>query len=281
MSCHFVAKGQHVLVSMQVWGISSEDTLVMVRTGVSSSELTGRTWKPISVPISTRETPSQSDDHSSSTSPQSSLSGLDKATNPPDGSTPQDDISLDGVEKALAKFSVKEDEEKVVGKQDEQKEGTESEGGGADVKQEESQGGPLNAAENSESPTIEIKYPEDCSSLESSGMSDHAGEYVASLMASQSSPTNSIGIMPKLESQPEEPAREEKKSVVGRQFPVSSKEWSESRLRHASSTSSQGSLGPPREEAPIFNLLPMEEDHLWMWVTGGGCWIKANNMPKW
>lgn len=285
----FVDENQHVLVFMQVWGISSEDTVVMVRTGVTPSELTGRTWKPVSLPISTRETPSPSGDQSSSTSPQSSRSGLDKVTSHPDDSMTSDSMNLEGVEKVLADLSMKESKEEHGGRQQEQEQqekGERESGEGGEGVGQESKGGSLSVPDSTGSPTIEIKYPEDCSSLESSGMSDQAGEYIASLIASQSSPTRDIGIMPKQMSQPEEPSREElagegQKSVVGRQFPISSKEWSESRLRHASSTSSQGSLGPPREEAPVFNLLPVEDDHLWMWVTGGGCWIKANNMPKW
>lgn len=252
----------------QVWGISSEDTLVMVRTGVTPSELTGRTWKPVSLPISTRETPSPSGDRSSSVSPQSSLS-LGKASSAPDNTN-----TPDSVEKALGDLSLKKEEEEEVGQQ---------KGEGGDIEEEQkSPSASINAASSPESPNIKIKYPEECSSLESSGTSDHTGEYVASLLASQSTPTDT-GIFPPV-TQTKEPAKEEavvdEQKPALRQFPVGS-EWSESRLRHDSSASSQGSLGPPREEGPVFNLLPVDDDRLWLWVTGGGCWIKANNMPKW
>lgn len=277
-------EGKHVHLFMQVWGISSEDTLVMVRTGVTPSELTGRTWKPISLPISTRETPSPSGDQSSSASPQSSRSGLNKVNSPVE--------DIEGVEKALADLTMRESEREDVRRQEQQEkqqkgEPEPGEEGGGKGGQEGSQSGSLNVTDCSESPTSEIKCPEESSSsFGSSGVSDQGGEYLAVFLAAQSSPTSYLGVMPNYMNKPkepakDEPAREEKKSVVGRQFPVSSKEWSESRLRHASSTSSQGSLGPPREEGPIYNLLPVEDDHLWMWVTGGGCWISAKNMPKW
>lgn len=245
----------------------------MVRTGVTPSELTGRTWKPVSLPISTRETPSPSGDQSSSASAHSSSLSLGKASSAQDNTRATDE----GVEKALGDLMLKEKEdEDEVGKQEGE------EGDTREVKGETSPSTSLNAASSPESPSIKIKYPEECSSLESSGTSDHAGEYVASLLASQSTPTDT-GIFPPV-TQSKEPAKEE--GVADEQKPAvrqfsSSSEWSESRLRHASSTSSQGSLGPPREEGPVFNLLPVEDDHLWLWVTGGGCWIKANNMPKW
>lgn len=278
----------YILVCVQVWGVSSEDTLVLVRTGVTPSELAGRTWKPISLPISTCESQSNSG-HSSSTSRQSSVSGAGKVTSP-DTAAPED-INLENVEKVLAGLSMKDSVEEVEGKVKAQKEDENMAGKAEGEKidgalQDESLVPPQSMADSVDSPSIEIKYPEDCSSLESSGMSDHAGEYVASLVASQSSPVNDLKGMPGESSQQEDST--DQKPAEQQHFPPSSKEWSESRLRHASSTSSQGSLGllrgevvALREEGPVFNLLQVEDDHLWLWVTGGGCWIKANNMPKW
>lgn len=272
----------------QVWGVSSEDTLVLVRTGVTPSELAGRTWKPISLPISTCESQSNSG-RSSSTSRQSSVSGAGKVTSP--GTAAPEDINLENVEKVLAGLSMKDSVEEVEGKVKAQQEDENMTGKAEGEKidgalQDESLVPPQNMADSVDSPSIEIKYPEDCSSLESSGMSDHAGEYVASLVASQSSPVNDLKAIPGEPIQQEDST--DQKSAEQQHFPPSSKEWSESRLRHASSTSSQGSLGPLRgevvalrEEGPVFNLLQVEDDHLWLWVTGGGCWIKANNMPKW
>ncbi|XP_076056514.1 tectonin beta-propeller repeat-containing protein 1-like isoform X2 [Oratosquilla oratoria] len=53
------------------------------------------------------------------------------------------------------------------------------------------------------------------------------------------------------------------------------------RLRHPSNSSS-GSMVVMREDSLAgCALLPLQEDHLWVWVTAGGCWITPNNMPKW
>ncbi|KAG0724913.1 Tectonin beta-propeller repeat-containing protein [Chionoecetes opilio] len=277
--------------SDQVWGVSSEDTLVVVRTGVTPSELAGRTWKPICLPLNTCDTPSHSDGSSSSTSQHSSLSGAGKVTSPQGDTTSAQDVNTPGVENVLNDLSLKGSNEEEGGTQEggegvKEFELGEGHGGGriGGGIQEEPPDPLQNISESSDFPTIEIKYPEYCSSsLESSGMSDHAGEYVASLMASQSSPVKELNALPELpeDSSQKEESTVDRKSVVRQHFPVASKEWSESRLRHASSTSSQGSLVAPREEGPVFKLLPVEDDHLWMWVTGGGCWIKANSMPKW
>lgn len=275
-------------ICVQVWGVSSEDTLVLVRTGVTPSELAGRTWKPISLPIITCESPSNSG-QSSTTSPQSSVSGVGKVTSP--DTTTSEVLNMESVEKVLSGLSVKdsaEEEEKVKEQPEDENIPDKVEGGEKidGALQDESLVPPQGMVESVDSPSIEIKYPEDCSSLESSGMSDHAGEYVASLLASQSSPVNDLKAIPGEPSQQENSTAQ--KSAEQHYFPPSTKEWSESRLRHASSTSSQGSLGPLRgevgalrEEGPVFNILQVVDDHLWLWVTGGGCWIKANNMPKW
>ena len=263
---------------VQVWGVSSEDTLVLVRTGITPSELAGRTWKPISLPITTCDSPTNSADPSSSTSQHSSLG---KVTSPTGDTSAPESINVADVEKVLAGLTMKDTEQEEAGKQEQQEKETESgEGGERDGTQKEPPEPSQSMTESTDSPTIEIKYPEDCSSLESSGMSDHTGDYVASLMASQSSPVKDVKDTLQDSNQQDVPTVPQK-SVIGQHFPLNSKEWSESRLRHASTTSSLGSLGPLREEVPVFNLLAVEDDHLWLWVTGGGCWIKANTMPKW
>lgn len=161
--------------------------------------------------------------------------------------------------------------------------------------------------------SIKIRYPEDYpSSLSSSVVSDPGGEFISSFHASESSPvangiiavseegnkTNmskgqlvegEVQGVPEEDNQLTKSDRAEEQTHDGPpSLQHSSGEWSESRLRHVSSSSAgsevglgRGALVVTREEKPDYNVIPFQAEHLWLWISGGGCWVNANNMPRW
>ena len=61
-------------------------------------------------------------------------------------------------------------------------------------------------------------------------------------------------------------------------------DWSDSRLRHASSSSAESemrAMAINREEISYSNNFVLPEESFWLWVNGGGCWINSSDMPKW
>lgn len=186
------------------------------------------------------------------------------------------------------------------------------------LKQKEREEAVVSGEKNEASPgqdsrdsSIKIRYPEDYpSSLSSSVVSDSGGDFISSFHASESSPVaNGVIAMseegskmhtsagPSVEGEvqgvPEEGHQksdraEERMSDGLPSLQHSSGEWSESRLRHVSSSSAgsevglgRGSLVVTREEKPDYNVIPFQAEHLWLWISGGGCWVSANNMPRW
>ncbi|XP_053646773.1 tectonin beta-propeller repeat-containing protein isoform X2 [Cherax quadricarinatus] len=334
----------------QVWGISIEDHTILVRTGVTETELTGRTWRPICLPAGTFETPPPSMNSSPSSSPCLLPFPTSKISSSIDSKQPTDTFTKDeqsspssstGVslkaledndlviaEKVFDKLQLlqvqdaeteQENDVKLSRKENDESPGKESVKNHDTTTQNE--GNDSAAPDDSRESSIRIRYPEDYpSSLSSSVISEHGGDFISSLQASDDcilpsdalvASQNSSEVKTSHEKVSEDadstdiqsrenstaasnnqvkPEKQEHLLIHAEQQSTSSSmEWSESRLRHTSSSSSagseaglsRGSLVVPREEGANYKLLALEAEHLWLWVTGGGCWIRANNMPKW
>ncbi|KAK4307589.1 hypothetical protein Pmani_020655 [Petrolisthes manimaculis] len=299
----------------QVLGVTAEDHSIVIRTGITETELTGKTWKPICLPLgchspSPTPSPSPSSSLSPSPSPKSKTNHLSDATDntirPQIGATNfvvqnKESVSLPGfnrddednrrVEKELGCMSMRES-------------GSEERSSSTE-KQKMEKESPL-----SDSLGVKIQYPEDCpSSLSSSEISEactfeQSGEgKVHSAPGVKEESKNSSVLMSEVEAEdhqkpdkvdpfdPSPTTDQRLKQVPKSLMTQSSLEWSESRLRHISNSSGGSEAGqshgmsmvvPPREDdGPAFPVLPLPADHLWLWVTGGGCWIQASNMPKW
>ncbi|XP_063601090.1 tectonin beta-propeller repeat-containing protein 1-like [Penaeus indicus] len=322
----------------QVWGIGSEDYNLLIRTGITETELTGRTWRPICLPIDVSVTP----EPTPSPSPAPSPGPLSKVTSGRESNTPVDgglkklEPQCDGESLLSVQSSDGEDFQSMATAMDNLKllDNSASPPGGAVSAGDESENKnntglpnlqlkPKDEAnvtgageKNETSPghdsrdsSIKIRYPEDYpSSLSSSVVSDPGGEFISSFQASESSPVangviavsvegnKSKGQLVEGEAQgvPEEDRQSTKSDRTEEQthegppsMQHSSGEWSESRLRHVSSSSAgseaglgRGSLVVTREEKPEYNVIPFQAEHLWLWISGGGCWVSANNMPR-
>lgn len=332
----------------QVWGIGSEDYSLLIRTGITETELTGRTWRPICLPIDISVTPeptpspspapspgplskitSESESKSESNTPvdgglrklepqcdgesllslqtsdgedlqsmataMNNLKLLDSSASPPSGAVSAGDESENKNKTSLPNLQLK------------QKEKDEANVTGTGEKSETSPG------HDSRDSSIKIRYPEDYpSSLSSSVVSDPGGEFISSFQAGESSPlANGViavseegnktnmskgqSVEGEVQGVPEEDHQLTKSDRVEEpmhegppSLQHSSGEWSESRLRHVSSSSAgseaglgRGSLVVTREEKPEYNVIPFQAEHLWLWISGGGCWVSANNMPRW
>lgn len=338
--------------------MGSEDHAVLLRTGVTEMELTGRTWKPICLPFGPSETPEPSLNPSPSpslfpcSSPKISSSSdtkvlsdqssvqivtenqQDSLSSTTDASlSTSDDVDFASMEAVLNNLNLQESHQTNTQKEKEKiaKEKKENTKNGKKEKEPETvsqgQGDESSHLDDSHETSIRIRYPEDYpSSLSSSVMSDHSEASVNSLQASvgcimlndpllSSQNTASDGkseekvseqedkVDVKIQEQPEVKSltdtvvdklqvkiehQENQPLSIQQQSANVGGEWNESRLRHVSGSSagseaslSHRSLVVPREEGPNYNLLSLETEHLWLWVTGGGCWIQANNMPKW
>ncbi|XP_045618254.2 tectonin beta-propeller repeat-containing protein isoform X1 [Procambarus clarkii] len=338
----------------QVWGVSNEDHTIVLRTGVSETELAGRTWRSICLPIGAVETPPPSVNPSPSSSPlphptvkmPSSITndtfterGAKGQEDSPNSITKsilgaEGDINLASAEKVLNNLqfqgaqpagTIKESSDILALGENERSPIQEEHGKEQEAVVQHESNDTLHHDDSRES-SIKIQYPEDYpSSLSSSVVSDQGGDFISSLQAinSRDMPNDAVlaspNSSPEIESDNTASQADDKTNIRNREdFHIkcqrdnavsdtrrkedqghvsacvqqpnthASLEWSESRLRHASSSSagseaslSRGSLVVPREEGPNYKLLPLEAEHLWLWVTGGGCWIRANNMPKW
>lgn len=310
-------------LSGQVFGVTAEDHTIVIRTGVTETELTGKTWKSICLPLGLRSpspTPSPSPNSSPSPSPspksktarlsdsvantmkdRSQISATTYAVqNKESVSLPgynKDSEELMRVEKELGCMSLRESTERE----------SESEEKSSNTEEQMEKDSPLD-----DSIGIKIQYPEDFpSSLSSSGISETSNHEqsrerrINTGHVVQEDSKNSSVVM----SEVNPPEEDHQNSARGdpnnhstattdqtlQQLPKalttqSSLEWSESRLRHISSSSGGSEPGqcrgmsmvvPREDDGPAFPVLPLPADHLWLWVTGGGCWIQASNMPKW
>lgn len=303
--------------------MTAEDHTIVIRTGVTETELTGKTWKPICLPLglhSPSPTPSPSPNSSPSPIPSPKSSKTAHLSDSVDNTTKdrsqisattnmvqnKESVSLPGcnkvsedlmrVEKELGCMSLKES--RPVGGES----GSEEKSSNTEEQKMEK-----------ESPSgIKIQYPEDFpSSLSSSGISETSNYEQSKEVRIHTEPVaqeeskNSSVVMSETNPTEEDHANSGKgdpthQSPTGedqtqQQLPKalstqSSLEWSESRLRHISSSSGGSDSGqcrgmsmvvPREDDGPTFPVLPLPADHLWLWVTGGGCWIQASNMPKW
>ncbi|XP_042223768.1 tectonin beta-propeller repeat-containing protein 1-like isoform X2 [Homarus americanus] len=335
----------------QVWGIGNEDHTALLRTGITETELTGRTWRPICLPIGPLETPEASVNPSPIASPlpfpspklSVSVDSKDPSTSVQQDSLTSsldqslrasDEIDFISMETALMRIKHQENGKRAKDKNEESAKeedkgecGKGGSGGDQDTRTQSESNEVLPSDDSLES-NIKIRYPEDYpSSLSSSVVSDPSGDFLTSLQVgdgsvvlpgdtpaespdtepgrknqvtgdvnSQSSDdrekTETDDLREKTETDDEREKTETNDNasplVQQQASAVPSGDWCESRLRHTSSSSGGSEAGPgrgslviPREEGPSYKVVPLEAEHLWLWVTGGGCWIRANNMPKW
>lgn len=300
--------------------MTAEDHTIVIRTGVTETELTGKTWKPICLPLglhSPSPTPSPSPNSSPSPipSPKSSKnahssdsvanttkdrSQISATTNTVQN---QESVSLPGYNKVSEELMRVE---KEVGCMSLRESGSKEKSSNTEEQKMEKEN-PLDDRIG-----IKIQYPEDCpSSLSSSGISETSNYEQSKEVTINTEPVvqedskNSSIIMSEVSPTEEDHQNSGKGDPIDQsptgedqtlqQLPKalitqSSLEWSESRLRHISSSSGGSESGqckgmsmvvPREDDGPTFPVLPLPADHLWLWVTGGGCWIQASNMPKW
>ncbi|XP_068209881.1 tectonin beta-propeller repeat-containing protein [Palaemon carinicauda] len=285
----------------QVWGIGKDDHSILLRTGVSEAELTGRTWKSICLPLGTLDSPDPS--RSPTPDPLSvnvnnqvfnfptvKVSPSSEANNSPTPSVnsnlQHDSGDLFSMQAAFDKIKLEEKEESLNGKDEnnasldnQQLEDSRSlvdDSAPSIVPEEEVDAKNITASsqflESNDSSATQEEKTLDTFNEE---LSDVNGDEEGKGCVSESEP-----------SRIEEEDEGKLSDMIDRQS--GSKDWSEARLRHVSGSSAgseasvvKGNLVILREDAPNYDLLAMQAEHLWMWVTGGGCWIRANNMPKW
>ncbi|CAL4112688.1 unnamed protein product, partial [Meganyctiphanes norvegica] len=307
----------------QVWGVTTEDHIAVIRTGVTPQELAGRTWRSIALPLASELSPepsptpspvpspgldsfrkqslsalSTTDSHSSSvgvcesSSPsliqeadvenmEAALSNL-KTIGQGDGVTTQVDMKSDeggGTRTTANVITAKEDIDQNNEGEKEIKEETKERDNDKDSE-----------SVTSQDLSVQIKYPEENSaSLTSSVISDGTSDYLGVITAASSNsiPNNVVPVQSShLDNSPTNVTSsglkpEEDNSVTPETLSIDGRFRHESMSSVGSSTFALGSMVLPREELPTYTLMPMQEGHLWMWLTGGGCWTQANNMPKW
>lgn len=303
--------------------MTAEDHTIVIRTGVTETELTGKTWKPICLPLGLHSpSPTPSPSPNSSPSPIPSPKSSNAVHLPGSVANTTKDRS-----QISAKTCVVQNKESVslpgYNNVREELMKVEKELGCMSLRESSPMGGESRSEEkcsNSEEPKMEkesplgvkIQYPEDFpSSLSSSGISEtsnyeHSKEVrIHSEPKAQEDSKNSSIVMSEANPTEEGHENSDKQNLTNQspteedqtlhQLPKalstqSSLEWSESRLRHISSSSGGSESGqcrgmsmvvPREDDGPTFPVLPLPADHLWLWVTGGGCWIQASNMPKW
>ncbi|XP_064122930.1 tectonin beta-propeller repeat-containing protein 1-like isoform X2 [Macrobrachium nipponense] len=304
----------------QVWGIGKDDHSILVRTGVSEAELTGRTWKSICLPLGTLDSP----DPSRSPTPDPATVNVNtqvfnfpaitpsssrEASDSPNQSV---DLSLQTDPGDLFSMQTVFDKLKLEGRDESQDEKdassisqeTRSDDIAVDNQQSEDR---RNLTDDSAPDTAPEKEEEESDNVTASNQFSESEALPNGSIVSEcdNRATHEENTLDTSKEQPGDVGGDEKDCLSisdstgvedqGEEkisdlttVQTGNKEWSEARLRHISGSSAgseasgmKGNLVILREDAPNYDLLAMQAEHLWMWVTGGGCWIRANNMPKW
>ncbi|KAK7024225.1 Tectonin beta-propeller repeat-containing protein 1 [Halocaridina rubra] len=309
----------------QVWGVGKDDHSILVRTGVTEAELTGRTWRSICLPIGSCDSPDQSRSPTPNPAsisipsqtfrfPNTSRSSVQSDSNEISDSPNQSgDLSLQtdpgdmfSMQTAFDHLKLEEKEESQDGhKSDAQDHDLVLEDISSEDQDPESN---LNAAEHCADCSLNKTDTEvsrsgetlnsdlrECTNSSRYNLETQVvpnGDIATGSQCEKPCDTNSLkqsddNFSSEILAKTMPSAFDQKPGASLGSFGTS-KEWNEARLRHASGSSAgsesslvQGSLIIPREDGPSYDLLAMQTEHLWMWVSGGGCRIRANNMPKW